>query len=109
MVSDDHNSTLIQLPFRFFDGVCKTFYYGKIDKAWMCFARGATNQCQSFDGWRFSKEAKTSYNHSSTNSLGSYNGYPFITGSSENVKTEVFGQENDRWTLSADFPYASNS
>ena len=108
-ISDDLSSSVIQLPFRFFDGVCKTFGYDKIYKAWMCFARGGTNQCQSFDGLSFVPEVETSYGHSCANSLGSYNGNPFITGSSENVKTEIFSQEDSRWTLSADFPYASNS
>ena len=106
--STSHRS-IINLPFHFFDGVCKTFGYGNINKTWMCFARGGTNLCHSFDGLSFVSEAETSYDHSYTNSLGSYNGVPFITGSSENVITEIFGQNSGRWTLSANFPFALKS
>ena len=108
-ITDGQKSPVIQLPFRYFDGVCKTFGYDKNDKTWMCFARQETNLCQSFDGLNFVPEAETSYNHSFTNSLGSYNETPFITGSSRNVKTEIFDPKSDSWTLSVDFPFASKS
>ena len=108
-ISYGHPSPVIKLPFRFFDGVCRTFEYGNIDKTWMCFARGGTNLCHSFDGLSFVPEAETSYDHSCTNSLGSYKGVPFITGGPENVITEIFGQSSGQWTLSSNFPFASNS
>ena len=109
MVSNDQRLPPIKLPFRSFDGVCKTFGYGKSEKTWMCFAREGTNLCQSFNGSDFVTEAETSFNHSCTNSLGSHNGAPFITGSFGNVKTEMFEPKFDRWTLTANFPFASNS
>ena len=108
-ITDGQNPLVIQLPFRYFDGACKTFGYDKTDKTWMCFARQGPNLCQSFDGLNFVPEAETSYNHSCTNSLGSYNEAPFITGSSGNVKTEIFSPKSDSWTLSADFPFTSKS
>ena len=107
MVSN-HQRSISSLPGPFFDGVCKTFGHGKVDKTWMCFAREGTNLCQSFDGLNFVTEAKTRYNRNAIR-LGNYRGAPIAIGGLESLKTEVFKKKSDRWTLTADFPFASDS
>ena len=109
MVGNNQRSPIIQLPTPFFDGVCKTFRHGKAHKTWMCFAHEGTNRCQSFDGLNFATEASSSYSHSCTNNLGSYNEAPFITGGLESLKTEMYEPIFGRWIVTADFPFAFES
>ena len=68
------------------------------------------NNLLSFNGTSFELQTESLYDHRQVDDLGSYEGHPFVVGSTHapyHCKTELFNITSRTWEEHAEYPFAS--
>lgn len=57
-----------------------------------------------FDGAIFKDQPTSNHPHEAVGPLSIYKGSPFVTGGSNNRKTEILDFESNQWIIADDYP-----